>query len=223
MRKTLAVVLALFAVPLIASTWTQEGQAALDRNDVRAAVNALQQAVAETPNDAQAHYLLGVAYGKLAEQSSIFRQAALAHRTRDEFLKAVALDPDHVRARFSLVQYYTLAPNFMGGSIELARGQAAEIAKRDAACGHRAVAFIEGHLKHYDIAAAELQAAIAADPSNMPTWFEMGHLAAVSGIDLQQGEQALEKYLTYTPRPGDPPRDQAMAYLDQIRQLEAQR
>jgi tetratricopeptide (TPR) repeat protein len=216
------VLLLFFAGPLLASSLVNEGQAALDRNDVRAAVDALQKAVAESPDNAQAHYLLGVAYGTLAQQSNVFRQAALAHRTRDEFAKAVALDPDHVKARFCLVEYYTLAPNFMGGSNELARQQTAEIARRDNAWGHRAMAFIEAHLKNYDVAATELKAAVAADPSHMCTLFELGHLAAISGLDLHDGEEALQRYLAHTPGPGDPPREQAMAYLEQIRQREAQ-
>src|SRR5581483_10765115 len=131
MRTKLAVMLMFFAVPLIAGNLVDEGQAALDHDDLSAAIDVLQKAVVATPNDAQAHYLLGVAYGKLAMRSNVLRQATLAHRTRDEFEKAVALDPDHVRAHFCLVQYYTLAPNFMGGSIDVAREHAAEIAKRD--------------------------------------------------------------------------------------------
>jgi len=222
MRTKVALLLMLFAVPLAASSLVDEGQAALDRNDPRAAVDVLQKAVAESPGNAQAHYLLGVAYGTLAQQSNVFRQAALAHRTRDEFAQAVALDPDHVKARFCLVEYYTLAPNFMGGSIDLARQQAVEIAKRDNAWGHRANAFIEAHLKNYDVAAVELKAAVAADPSHMCTLFELGHLAAISGLDLHDGEQALQKYIAHTPGPGDPPREQAIAYLEQIRQREGQ-
>jgi len=222
MRTKVAVVLMFFAVPLVASSLVSEGQAALDRNDARAAVDVLQKAVAESLDNAQAHYLLGVAFGTLAQQSNVIRQAALAHRTRDEFVKAVSLDPDHVKARFCLVEYYTMAPNFMGGSIDLARQQAAEIAKRDNAWGHRATAFIEAHLKNYDVAATELKAAVAADPSHMCTLFELGHLAAISGLNLQEGAQALQRYIAHTPGPGDPPRDQAVSYLEQIRQREGQ-
>jgi tetratricopeptide (TPR) repeat protein len=222
MRTKVAVVLMFFAVPLVASSLVDEGQAALDRNDARAAVDVLQKAVAASPNNAQAHYLLGVAYGTLAQQSNVIRQAALAHRTRDEFAKAVDLDPDHVKARFCLVEYYTVAPNFMGGSIDLARQQAAEISKRDNAWGHRATAFIEAHLKNYDVAATELKAAVSADPSHMCTLFELGHLAAISGLNLQEGAQALQRYIAHTPAPGDPPREQAVSYLEQIRQREGQ-
>ena len=220
MRKTVAALLMLFALPLLADTLTQQGDAALDDNDLRGAINILQKAVAESPQDAQAHYLLGVAYGKLAMRSSVFRQATLAHRTRDEFERAVSLDPDHVKARFCLIQYYTLAPNFMGGSIEKAQDQAREMSKRDPAWSHRGFAFIAGYLKDYHTAATELQAAVAADPSNMPTLFEVGHLAAISGIDLPQGEQALLKYVAHTPKSGEPSLDEAEQWLSKIYERE---
>jgi tetratricopeptide (TPR) repeat protein len=222
MRKSLAVVvvLTLFAVPLAAESVIDEAHAALDRNDPQAAVNLLEPAVAQSPNDAEAHYLLGVAYGKLAERSNVFRQASLARRTRAEFEKAVAIDPNHVMARMSLVEYYTLAPNFFGGSIARAQEQAAEIAKRNPASGHRANAFIYGHLKRYDLAAAELRQAAALEPDDMPTLFEIGHLAAVSGENLAEGQQALEKYVGHTPSKGDPSLDQALDWLAQIYERE---
>jgi hypothetical protein len=37
----------------------------------------------------------------------------------------------------------------------------------------------------------------------------------------REGEKALEKYLAYTPAQGEPTREQAAAYLEQIRQRQA--
>src|SRR5438105_1961310 len=83
---------------------------AQDHRSLGAAVKELEAAVAQSPSNANAHYELGAGYGRLAEQSNVFRQATLAVRARDQFLEAVRLNPDHLEARFSLVQYYTLAP-----------------------------------------------------------------------------------------------------------------
>ena len=76
-------------------------------------------------------------------------------------------------------------------------------------------------LKKYDAAAAELREAAALDPADMPTWFEIGRLAAITGNGLPEGKKALEKYLAYTPAKGEPTREQAAAYLKQIRQRQA--
>jgi tetratricopeptide (TPR) repeat protein len=133
----------LLAASLVAQTaLVKEGRAAIDRNDPQAALSVLQRAVAQTPDNADAHYLLGVAYGKLAQKANAFRRPSLARHTRDEFERAVQLDPNHLDARWALVQYYELAPGYLGGSEQKARQQAEEISTRDAALGQRALDFL---------------------------------------------------------------------------------
>jgi len=223
-RSSVFAAVLLAAAPLVAqSTLIEQGQAALDRDDPRTAVPLLEQAVSQSPQDADAHYTLGCAYGKLALRSNVFRQASLARRTRNEFEQAVSLDPSHVLARFALVQYYVIAPNFFGGSIEKAQLQACEIAKHNRAWGHRASAFIDAHLKNYEAAAEELEAAVALDPDHMPTLYEFGHLAAISGVDLPEGQRSLQKYLAHTPKPGEPSCDEARVWLVKIQEREGTR
>jgi tetratricopeptide (TPR) repeat protein len=142
-RLMLTLALLLLTLPLAAQTaLIEEGRAAIDRDDPQAAVQVLQRAVAETPNSAEAHYLLGVAYGNLAQKANRFRQPSLARHTRNEFERAVLIDPNHLEARWALVQYYRLAPGYLGGSEQKARQQAEEISKRDASFGQRAFDFI---------------------------------------------------------------------------------
>lgn len=133
----------LLAAPLLAQTaLIEEGRAAIDRNDPQTALGVLQRAVAQTPNNAEAHYLLGVAYGKLAQKANAFRRLSLARHTHGEFEQAVQLDPNHLDARWALVQYYELAPGYLGGSEQKARQQAEEISKRDASLGQHAREFL---------------------------------------------------------------------------------
>jgi len=139
----IALAVFLIASPLIAQAdQIGDGRASLDRKDPQAALTLLEKAVAESPRSAEAHYLLGVAYGRLAEKASIFRQPALARHTRDEFERAVRLDPNHLEARFALVQYYTVAPAFLGGSRQKALQQTEQIRERDASAGNQALAFV---------------------------------------------------------------------------------
>ena len=136
------------AVPLIALLLTaqtnlvDEGRAALDRDDPQAAVNLLEKAVAQNPGDSHAHYFLGVAYGHLAEKAGVFRRASLARHTRDEFERAVSIDPDDLDARFALVEFYSLAPRYLGGSSQKALQEAEEIRKRDPKAGESAFSFL---------------------------------------------------------------------------------
>src|ERR1700719_5225539 len=115
--RRIALALLVLAAPLVAQTTpAEEAQAAIDRNDPQTALTVLQRAVAQDPNNANVHYLLGVAYGNLAQKASAFRRGWLARQTRDEFEHAVELDPSNLDARWALVQYYTLAPGYLGGS-----------------------------------------------------------------------------------------------------------
>lgn len=134
----------LISMPLAAQNLVEEGQAALDRNDPQAALGLLQQAEAADPNNATIHYLLGVAFGNLAQKANAFRRMSLARHTRDEFERAVAIDPKDLDARWALVQYYALAPGYLGGSEQKAQQQAEEINKRDPSFGKRAYDFLAG-------------------------------------------------------------------------------
>jgi Tfp pilus assembly protein PilF len=236
---------------LAQTTVLEQGRAALQRNDADTAANLLEKAVAQSPNNAEAHYLLGSAYGTQAQKASIFSKAGLARKTQAEFERAVQLDPNYIDARFALLQYDMLAPVLIGGGEEKAIVQANEIRKRDALAGHRAFAFIYARQKkpdlahkefvdavkeqpnspkthywlgvsyftpdkNYKAAAEEFETAIKLDPTYMPGWFQLGHVAALSGANLQRGEEALQKYLGSLPKQDEPPLYRAHYWLGAI-------
>lgn len=222
----------------------------MNRNDADAAAALLEKAVAQNPKSAEAHYLLGTAYGSQAQKASIFGQASLAGKTKDEFEKAVALDPALLDARFGLIQYYTMAPGIMGGSYDKAFAQAAEIKKRDPLMAHRAAAFIYTHQKktdearneylaevrefpqsaraHIDLgvsyiveknfkaAADEFETAAKVEPTYMPVYFRLGQGAVITSSNYAKGEEALRKYLAYTPKENEPSHARAHYWLGQI-------
>jgi Tfp pilus assembly protein PilF len=251
MRSILVVVAALVALPLLAQTsLIEQGRAAMNRNDADAAATLLEKAVAQNPKSAEAHYLLGTAYGSQAQKASIFGQASLAGKTKDEFEKAVELDPNLLDARYGLVEFYAMAPGFMGGSYDKAFAQAAEIKKRDPLMAHRAAAFIYTHQKktdearneylaevrefpksaraHIDLgvsyiveknfkaAAEEFENAAKVEPTYMPVYFRLGQGAVITNSNYARGEEALRKYLAYTPKENEPSHARAHYWLGQI-------
>jgi len=252
MRILTALAAALTAVSLSAQTpLIDQGRAAMARGDADAAIELYEKAVAQTPNSAEAHFGLGGAYGTKAQRSGMFAAARLAGKTKEEFEKAVALNPNYVDARFALVEFYTIAPGFMGGSYDKALQQAQEIKKRDPLMGHRAFAFIYSaqkkpelakkeltdavaaqpnsgrahaylaqHLanaeKNYKAAFEELETAIKVEPSYMSAWYALGRTAGVAGTNLARGEEALKKYLGYTPKENEPPLAGAHYWLGAI-------
>ena len=59
--------------------------------------------------------------------------------------------------------------------------------------------------KNYKASGEEFEAALRVHVNYMPAYFQIGHLAALSGANLAQGEGALQKYLAYQPVDDDPP------------------
>ncbi len=142
------------------------GRAALDRNDSEKAVQLFTRAIAAQPKNAEAYYRRGLAYGDLAQRSNILKQASLAKKTQADFERAVELDQNHLDARFMLINFYLLAPGFMGGGEDKALAQAAEIKKRDPLEGHRAHARVYSHQKKTDLARKEYVDAVRANPKS---------------------------------------------------------
>lgn len=126
------------------------------------------------PKHAMTQHWLGVAYGRQAVGANKFRQAILAKRTKASFERAIALDPELLESRQFLVQYYLIAPGIVGGSMEKARAQAAEIAKRDPVRGHLARGAIFDREDNAAGAEREYLAAIQASPDSLEGYYGLG-------------------------------------------------
>ena len=135
------------------------GRLLLASDELDAAVESLEKSVSLEEGNAEYHLWLGRAYGQKAIRASVLKQPALARRVKKEFERASQLDPDSLEARFGLIEYYLRAPGVLGGSLEKAREQAREIARRDALQGHRAAGRLAEHEKRFDAALDEYQRA----------------------------------------------------------------
>lgn len=106
--------------------------AAVDDNDaarLEAAIPPLQACV-DKRQQAVCSYALGRVYGQQAMTASVFKMPGLASKTKDQFAKAVELDPTLFEARSGLTQFYLMAPGFAGGSVPKAKELAAELQPR---------------------------------------------------------------------------------------------
>jgi tetratricopeptide (TPR) repeat protein len=206
MRFRLAIILALAAaVPAAAlaqagAAELKAGRAALMQDRAGEAIKAFERAIAADGSVADYHYWLGTALGIEAQRASRLRQASLGRRARDEFERAIALDPRHVGARQGLVQFYTLAPGFVGGSMSKARAQAAEIARISPFHGHLAQGMVAERSKDPAGARRSYEAAIAAAPDSAGGYLALGLLHQRQ----QQWEDAFAAYeRLQRARPGD--------------------
>lgn len=106
--------------------------AAVEDNDaarLEAAIPPLQACIDKRPQAACA-YALGRVYGQQAMTASVFKMPGLATKTKEQFAKAVELDPQLFEARTGLTQFYLMAPGFAGGSTAKARELAVEVQSR---------------------------------------------------------------------------------------------
>jgi len=165
----LALALPLYAQP--ADPVLDQAKALMNANEPEKAADLLEKAVAAKPNDAVRHYRLGEAYGVVAQNAGMFKAASMAGKVRDEFAKAVQLDPNYTEARMGLMEFYLQAPAIMGGDEEKAREQANEIRKRDAFAGHRAFAMLASMKKDMNAARAEYIAAVKENPTSPKTHY----------------------------------------------------
>lgn len=120
----------------------------------------------DEPDYGPAHLWLGNAYGNHIGQVGRFSQATMAPKLRRAFEHALELDPGLHDARTALIEYYLQAPAIVGGSVEKARAQVAELQRRDPPRGHYALGRLAQHEERLDDARRHYLAAYAARPSN---------------------------------------------------------
>ncbi len=204
MRHMFALLTGLIVLPLFAqNSLLDQGRAAMARNDYATAASLFEKAVAQSPKSAEAHLWLGNAYGSQAEEANIFSQASLASKTKSEFEQAVALDPNLLEARSSLIEYYTIAPGIMGGSYDKAFAQVDEIRKRDPMMAHRSAAFIYSHQKKPDLVRKEYIDEVREFPKSARAHLDLGLYYASTEKNYKAAGEELETALkvdaTYMP------------------------
>ena len=118
------------------------GRLAFERENFETAIAWFAQAADGEGCPAEAHLWLGRAYGYHAQRSSLLRKPQLARKVHAHLEQSVACDPDHVAARWDLMEYYAKAPIFLGGSRKKAGEQAEVIARLDPAEGRKARQFL---------------------------------------------------------------------------------
>ena len=181
LRRPLTVIAALTALSASAQTpLIEQGRAAIGRGDADAAIAILEKAVAQQPNNADAHFHLFRAYGSKAQQTGMLGAMKIGPKAKAAVERAVALDPRHAEARLGLAELYAIAPSFMGGSYDKAFEQAKELKAIDPVMGHRAAASIYARQKKLDLARKEYLAAISSHPTSAKAHTYYGqHLANV--------------------------------------------
>jgi tetratricopeptide (TPR) repeat protein len=94
------------------------------------------------------------------QTSNPIRLLLLALDIREALDAALSENPDDVEVRLDLVRFFVMTPRIAGGSLDRAREQAEEIARRDAPLGHFARGYISYRQKEYGVARIALREAM---------------------------------------------------------------
>jgi len=151
-----------------------------------------EKAVALRSGDASYHLWLAREYGRKAASANPVSAAALARKAKNEFERAVQLDPSSVEARLDLAQFYTEAPAIMGGGLDKARDQAAQVAKQQPAKSHLILARVAEKERQFTEAESQLRQAIAQTEEPAEYWLELAEFYRLQGRpdDMQKAVQS---------------------------------
>lgn len=156
--------------------------------DFEKAAGCFEKAVALDDKNAESHYQLGVAYGRIALTAGKLRQIGLAAKVKRQGLKAIELDPRHIEARNGMIRFYMAAPGIMGGSKEKAREQAAEVARLDPYQGELSWALIASSERNNAELEKRYKAALSLKPDGWQALQSYGSFC----LRRNRAEEALE-------------------------------
>jgi len=114
------------------------GRIAFDENEYKEAIAYFEEASESDNSNSEYFTWLGNAYGMRVDEVNKLKQGVIAPRIKSNYEKAVALDPKNLDAQWGLIEYYTQAPSFMGGSFEKALSTSNTIAAFNPKEGFRA-------------------------------------------------------------------------------------
>lgn len=186
---------------------TAEVYALIGRNyfmqgDYKRAGESLEKALAAEPGNSEYALWLARAYGRRAETASPFTAPGLASRARQNFEKAVQLNPGNLEALNDLCDYYIEAPGFLGGGIDKAEATAARIARISPGEGYAARARIAEKRKEYSAAEEQLHHAIDAAPQQIGRFIDLARFLNKQGryAEADQSIARAEKLAPDSPR-----------------------
>ena len=137
------------------------------------AVADCERAVAISPDSSNYHLWLGQAYGAKAERASMLSAYGFARKLRDEFEKAVTLDPRNTEAIAALGEFYCSAPSMVGGGTGKAESLVQKLNALDPVRAHELRSRIADSQKNYTAAETELKAAISASTHPANQWMAL--------------------------------------------------
>jgi len=138
------------------------------------------------PNEAEYQYKFGGALAMFAKESNKIKALSLIGDVKESFLKALVLNPNHIGARWALIEIYLQLPGVFGGSESKAIQYSSELLKISPVDGYLSRGHIEEYFERY--ANAEKQYKKAIETGNSQATYQK--LADLYKNKMQQPEKA---------------------------------
>lgn len=169
------------------------GRIAYDKKEYDDAVDYFKIATEKNSTNGEYFNWLGDAYSGVGSESNVFTQMSVGPKALRAWEKAAQLNPKIINARVSLVDAYIMAPEFMGGGEDKAKAMAKETLPL-------------------------LEESIKSNPENFLQQYRYGKITALTGMNMERGEELLLKYLKHTPTKEEPSQAGANMRLGQIKE-----
>ncbi len=146
---------------------TQEylGDIASFAKDWDTAIDYYENLVEKDDSNADYHFKYGGAMGMKALEISRIRALSYIGDIKRELQRAAKLDPNHIEARWALVEFYIQLPGIIGGSEKKAIKYANQLAKISPVDGHLANGYIAEYSKRPKDAEKHYRNAVAVGGS----------------------------------------------------------
>ncbi|WP_458627565.1 tetratricopeptide repeat protein [Winogradskyella sp. PC D3.3] len=129
------------------------------------AIKQYKTLVEREPNNANYHYKYGGALGMKALNISKIKALGIIGDVKEAFLKAAELDPNHIDARWALVELYISLPGIIGGSTAKALVYAGELENLSKVDGYLAKGYVYEYDEEPELAEKYYRQAIAVGGS----------------------------------------------------------
>jgi tetratricopeptide (TPR) repeat protein len=140
------------------------------------------------PNEANFYYKYGGALGLKSQAGGKWVAIRLIGDMKDAFEKAISLKPNHLEARWALIEYYLQVPGLFGGSEKKAQIYANQLMTFSSVDGYLARGKIDEYFERFK--SAEKNYLKAIQISGFKTTYD--RLTALNKVKLLQSVKAIK-------------------------------
>jgi Flp pilus assembly protein TadD len=181
-----------------AADWNLMGRAQFMLGDYKRATDSFEKATQLAPGQSEHWHWLGRTYGRRAELSTFLTAPGYASKARQNFERAVSLDPKNAEAVNDLFEYYLQAPGFLGGGLDKAQALLSKIEAIDPAEKHYAMARLAEQRKDFKTAEQQLRRAMEAAPRQVGRILDLAKFLAKQGRP-SESESVFEQARSVSP------------------------